>query len=609
MGSNEPRFSTQTAMKLAVAMLMVLGTLALADILLIAKNKPTIRVDGAKLSFESSTSSDATLTVQGGLKSNSAFHSMEVTAGHCELQFNEDGNADQWLNIGLIRGTKASASHNSAVSSLAFEFQNTDFASLRRLLYATALNRPLGAAMRCAIDVNAYMYHTVTVPGQFLIDLQVLAPTSEVASVVLTTSALWAGNKLYESVSTTEIDRTTVPAQSATGRVLQSLNEADQSQHGSLNSIVQTLMDLFKYPQMEPVVLDKTFANPFFPFVSSHSLNSFVVAVPALSVAATAFGDDTEGGRFVLSSTAFELELVQPTLHLQSVITVQCRDSKIVNGAPAGLHACDMFGPTKLFNFYQKLSSNRLHLSMDAVSHDFVTKLAGPHHSFKAEFSDVSTVDAQIEQRLSAAHARSAPVASATGLTALSMSRASAGIASMASSVTGHGSCVTMDTDSVYTLYICSDDGPTSLKLRMHLLDESEITMVTTLHSAWAEHGPLSMHTELQLSVTEGHHVAVNNTISESERSIKTVVDYQEHGESRVNVDAAVNWQLDSHGESLQRIELRSRIDDSVLTKVEDLRVESDVSLMDHKFTATAHASHVTVESEGQYDFTDLLKW
>eukprot|EP01032_Pedospumella_encystans_P007257 gene7257-8706_t len=61
-GSNEPRFSTKTAMKLAVAVLMVLGTLAFADILLIAKNKPTIRVDGAKLSFESSTSSDATLT-------------------------------------------------------------------------------------------------------------------------------------------------------------------------------------------------------------------------------------------------------------------------------------------------------------------------------------------------------------------------------------------------------------------------------------------------------------------------------------------------------------------------------------------------------------------
>ena len=609
MGSNEPRFSTKTAMKLAVAMLMVVGALALADILLIAKNKPTIRVDGAKLSFESSTSSDASLTIQGGLKSNSAFHSMEVIAGHCELQSNDDGNADRWLKIGLIRGSKASASHNSAASSLDFDFENTDFASLRRLLYATALNRPLGAAMRCVIDVNAYMYHTVTVPGQFLVDLQVLAPTSEAATVMLTTSAHWAGNKLYESVSTSEIDRTTTPAQSAAGRVLQSLNEPDQSPHSSLNSLVQTLMDMLKYPQLEHVVLDRTFENPFFQFVSSHALNSFVVAVPALTVAATAFGDDTEGGRFVLSSTAFELELVQPTLRLQSVITVQCSDSNIIRGAPADLHACDMFGPTKLFNFYQKLSSNRLHLSMDAVSHDFVTKLAGTHHSFKAEFSDVSTVDAQIEQRLSAAHARSAPVASAAALSVFSTPRASAGIASMDSGMTTHGSCVTMDTDSVYTLYVCTDDGPASLKLRMHLLDESAITMVTTVHSAWAEHGPLSIHTEMQLSVSEGHHVAVNSTISESDRSIKSVLAYNEHGERRGNVDLAVNWQLDSHGESLQRIELRSRIDDNIFTKVKDLRVESDVSLMDHKFTATAHASHVTVESEGQYDFTDLLKW
>ena len=273
-----------------------------------------------------------------------------------------------------------------------------------------------------------------------------------VARVVLTTSAHWAGNKLYEFVSTSEINRTTAPAQSAAGRVLQSLNEADQSSHSSLNSLVQTLMDMLKYPQLEQVVLDRTFENPFFQFVSSHALNSFVVAVPALSVAATAFGDDTEGGRFVLASTAFELELVQPTLHLQSVITVQCSDSNILSGAPAALHACDMFGPTKLFNFYRKLSSNRLHLSIDAVSHDFVTKLAGPHHSFKAEFSDVSAVDTQIEQRLSAAHARSGPDASAAALSAFSMFHVSTKVASMDSSVTEHGSCVTMDTDSVYTL-------------------------------------------------------------------------------------------------------------------------------------------------------------
>eukprot|EP01032_Pedospumella_encystans_P036103 gene36103-40833_t len=189
-GSNEPRPLFVRVVKVAFAASLLVTAFVLVDLFSLYKDKPAMRIDSAKLTFESTASSDAILTVQGGLKSNSAFHSMEVTAGNCELQFNEDGKPDHWMDIGTVRGTKTSvpALEGSAGSSLSFEFQNTNFASLRRLLYATALNRPLGAAMRCAVDVNLYMYHTVTVTSRVLVDLQVLSPSPESATVILATS-------------------------------------------------------------------------------------------------------------------------------------------------------------------------------------------------------------------------------------------------------------------------------------------------------------------------------------------------------------------------------------------------------------------------------------
>eukprot|EP00598_Pedospumella_elongata_P004937 CAMPEP_0184982138 /NCGR_PEP_ID=MMETSP1098-20130426/11683_1 /TAXON_ID=89044 /ORGANISM="Spumella elongata, Strain CCAP 955/1" /LENGTH=325 /DNA_ID=CAMNT_0027505799 /DNA_START=107 /DNA_END=1081 /DNA_ORIENTATION=- len=298
-GSNEPHFGAKRAIKFAVVAFMVLGALALTDIFLTTRNKPTIRVDSAKLSFESSATADATLTIQGGLKSNSAFHSMEVTAAVCELQHTDDVKSDQWQSIGSIRGTETPTSGSSSGSSLAFEFQNTDFASLRRLLYATALNRPLGAAMRCSINVNTHVYHAITVPAVVLIDVQVLAPTPETATVVVTSSALWAGNKLYESVSTTEIDRAGIAFDDIMS-VLQSF-DAGKALHQQIPNSWHSVMGMFDHSKARSFHLDTIVENPFFQMISAQSFGSFIVAVPALIVEATAFGDDPDGGRFVLS--------------------------------------------------------------------------------------------------------------------------------------------------------------------------------------------------------------------------------------------------------------------------------------------------------------------
>ncbi len=589
-GSNEPRSLFTRVVKVAFAASLLVTAFVLVDLFSVYKDKPAMRIDSAKLSFESSSSSDATLTVQGGLKSNSAFHSMEVTTGNCELQFNEDGKPDHWMDIGTVRGTKTSVpTEGSAGSSLSFEFQNTNFASLRRLLYATTLNRPLGAAMRCAIDVNLYMYHTVTVSSRVLIDVQVLSPTAEATTVILATSALWAGNKFHESVTTTEIDRTALFAHS----------ESMKLHHGSFNSLVESIKNLLQHPQLQDLHVDTSVKNPFYQTSLSYPLNSFVVAMPAVTVATTAFGDDADGGRFVLSSTPFELQLMQHTLHLMTDHKLQCSDSGATGGAPIVVHTCEMPGPADLFNFYQKLSVNRVHLSMDALSHNFVTKLAGIHHSLQAEVTDVPTVDAQIKKRLSAAHGPS------TNVAVVSMSHATTAGANQPA----RGSCLIMDADGMYTFLMCADEGPASLMFRMHLLNETAMLVGASMHSAWAEHGPMKVHTEMEMSMAEGPHMILNNTISESIRSMKTSVTYREKGETRMNMNAVVNWQMDSHDDTLQRIELRSRIDDRMFTGLDNLHVDSNVTLADGMFSATAAAQEWTVQAQGAFSFKAVTKW
>ena len=588
-------------MKFAVVAFMVLGALALTDIFLTTRNKPTIRVDSAKLSFESSGTADATLTIQGGLKSNSAFHSMEVTAATCELQHTDDVKSDQWQSIGSIRGTETLTSDNS----LSFEFQNTHFASLRRLLYATALNRPLGAAMRCAINVNTHVYHTITVPAVVLIDVQVLAPTPETATVVVTSSALWAGNKLYESVSTTEIDRAGIAFDDIMS-VLQSF-DAGKALHQQIPNSWHSVMGMFDHSKSRSFLLDSIVENPFFQMISAQSFGSFIVAVPALTVEATAFGDDPDGGRFVLSSSPFELELVQPTLHLKSEIKLQCSVSYVYGESPVTLKNCVLPGPAEMVKYYQKMSSNRLHLSMDIVNHNFITKLAGLHHSFQAETTDVATVNAKLEQRLSAARARTSAAGAASGL--VPVSHAATHISMMGAEMSSRTSCTMMDTDGIFTFFICTDETPTSVKFRTYVLDPTDVLVGTTIVSSWAEHGPLNMHTEVLLNAVEGRILTVNNTISEVDGSFRTLLAYEEKGENLLKLDAAVNWHLNSHDDSLQRIGVLAQVNDRVLSGIENLNVDFDLSWKDDKFNAVAHALDLSVDAKGTYTTTDAWNW
>ncbi len=548
---------------------MLLGAMALTDIFLVATNKPTIRADSAKLSFESSSTADATLTIQGGLKSNSAFHSMEVTAGTCEMKYTDDVKSDHWQSIGSIRGTETLSSGSSDGNSLSFEFQNTDFASLRRLLYATVLNRPLGAAMQCSINVNTYVYHAITVPAVVLIDLQVLAPTPEVTTVVVTISALWAGNKLYESVSTTEMDRASM-AFGDMMSVLQSF-DAGKAFHHQIPHTWHSVMGIFDHSKSRSFLLDSIVENPFYQMIYAQSFGSFIVAVPAVTVATTAFGDDADGGRFVLSSTAFELELVQPTLHLKSEIKLQCSDSYVIGEVPVALSNCALPGPAELIKYYQKMSSNRLHLSMDIVNHNFVTKLAGLHHSFQAQSTDVATVNAKLEQRLAVTRARTAAAAAiSSGL--VPVSHAASHISVMGSEMSARTSCTMMDTDGIFTFFICTDETPTSIRFRTYVLDPIDILVGTTVVSSWAEHGPLNMHTELQLNAVEGRMLIVNNTISESPGAFRTIVAYEEKSESRLNLAADLSW-------------------------------------TDDKFNAVAHGLDFTVDSKGTYTIGDNWNW
>ena len=590
-GRNEPqvsKFNATRVMQITAGIAAVIVVAGVVDLFSFA-NKQSMKIDTMQLSFESTQSADATLTMQGTLGSNSALHTMEVLSSSCELKFNENGLPGTWIDLAAIRSTPTFTKATLDGSELSLEVQNTQFASMRRLLYDATRGLPLGVSARCSVEFNVHMYHAFAVPGTLELTSTVLAPTAESANVAFSSAGRWAGNTFLSSSSSKTFGRS-ASSESAAARarhLLQSDNAFDW----------QHLLALFSPAGTNSVMIDKTIQNPFFDVLP---LKSFVVQVPALTVTATTLGDKKGGGRFVLSSTAFELQLAQPTLQVNSHISLRCTDTFVAGGAvPTDLSHCGVPHQSELTDFYQGLMANRLHLAVDTVGHNFVTQLAGSHHSFQSDVSDEAAMTEKLNARLATIRAHTARAPARKSNRALQQDFHSL------DTVTSEMKCMTVDIDETYSLYMCRS-GADSGYYRVHLLSDEEVLIAATTRNT-REEGSDELRTRLSVRLSD-HIVNVNGTISEGSHLADSDVVYSFQGVEHLRATARLDWQL-SETRDVHRIALQSNVTDSRGSSSETKRlVAASLDMRDNAFLATGLVDTMSFHASGGYDVNGV-KW
>jgi hypothetical protein len=528
------------------------------------------------------------------------------------MKSNEAGEAANWVDVGSVLGSTNNTRDESGDSSMSFQFKSIEFASLRRLLYDAAWNRPLGAQVRCSIDINANVYRAVAIPGNLQVTVTVLAPTPDVATLSFSTTGHCAGRTLFESSSTTEFDRTSLDAMHMLS-VLQGQKVHTSIDHASPTSVAQSFLGWIN-PSGGPIVLpvNVSTSNPFFSFSdpagsSAPPFSSFVMHVPAITVAATAAGDIEDGGRFFVSSTAFDLELMKPLVHLQSIFRLQCSDAYVEGGDLPELTHCGMPNLADLVAFYQGLFTNRVHLSLHAIGDNFVTNLAGPRHSLKAELGDSSMVDAQLQQRLVTIEARAAERHSSTPPAAASYHASNVHV--MGYGVSSQDSCVTLDADNVYQMFICADSLSGLNKFRMHLLNEESVLLALSVRNSWADVEVAEIRTEVRLEVTGGNHFGWNSTISESESVARAQFAYYNDTIDYIVSTSEAAWGLSTAPDQQSYFSMHTHAAGQAFSADEDLHVDSELRIGMNLFYANISAATIGIDAIGSYDFAEPFSW
>ena len=216
---------------------------------------------------------------------------------------------------------------------------------------------------------------------------------------------------------------------------------------------------------------------------------SFVLEFPKITLSATVFGDEESGGRFLFTSSAFKVDLVQPTLRLETDLTLACSDSfNASNKEAVPVRDCVLPGPAQLWSYYRALSSRRANLVADAVPNNFVSNLAGPHHFITGAITNASHASAALHSHLTNTNQRRILQDS---LGALDLS--------------SQGACVRLNADDTFQLLGCGERSATLVDFRMHLLDREEVLAVSTLRSTWASADTAEGNTEVLIQLSEAN--------------------------------------------------------------------------------------------------------
>jgi hypothetical protein len=596
-----------------VAALIILA-LGCVDLWFTLNEKSVVQVNAARLNLESSFTADASLTLKGRFGSESTFYAVEVGTSKCSIRYDKFGLPGGWSDMVTIVGRNAGSAADGD-DQLLFDFRDTDFSAVRHFLYDAMWNRPTGAAIHCAVNLNIYAYRFVPVPCTLEVEVTALAPTSGKASVSFVTSGSWAGHTMFETVSTAEFNRTAVDPH-AVLRTLQTVSTKNPFGGKNPRSVAHGILGLFNHTSPKKTRLDFTMENPLYS-ASEAPLSSFVLSVPALTVASTSLGDVENGGRFVLSSTAFNVELMKPALRLATRLSLQCSESfpsEADPDSPVVLTDCSMPGPNQAWQFFRALADSRIHLVVDAVSPSFVTNLAGPHHSVVAELTNSTQTDASLRKYLAKVVERKASNAKINAVHELVLHNDGKNDEPedrdthfMGYGVSTHGSCVNIDADNVFRLLGCASLKPGLIKFRMHLLNEEGVLVAALLRNVFATEGTTEIHTEIRANMDGGNSFQWNSTISESER--RSVLDFalRADTEEKIRSHIDVKWNLTDDNTRRNALDMRGRIVDRVFTNDDDIHVQTVVQYGLDSFDLRAGLKDISFAAAGNYELTKHL--
>jgi hypothetical protein len=490
-GSNEPSSIGRSARRTFAAIIFIatIGLIAACiNLYFIFQSVKTTRIESARLAFVGSGSADATLavaTTHGG-----ASRSVGVDSCTCELRYKEDMLADEWVTVGVIEGSlQAETSHQS---ELTFDFSNIEYSALRRLIDDVFLRRPVQTFMDCEATIRVHVYGILPIPIVLKASMEGDAQSSTTWDLTVTNSASTAGHTVYHNSKTKKYNR---PALSgAVWRYLIASYDhasfASPEGRRSLSSLASTAFGMFSdaalikaaqegdlsglqaalygmFAGSDDYAMDYTLVNPLFGGANATAppMESFVIAVPAFTVSTTMLGDIENGGRYFITSTAFEIDLMQPVLNLRTDLQLRCSDQYPTEGgdSPELVH-CSIADPQPLVRAYQGLSQGRFHAATNLESVDFLSKLIGPQHSLLVQ----PVAEGSGNEILSRHRARSA-ANHQSGTTSI---RKDLGASDF--SIESAGSCIEAVADEVFWLQICASTGPDNYGVSVNLFDKTD---------------------------------------------------------------------------------------------------------------------------------------
>ena len=569
--------------------------------LFIFNGKSMLNLDSGHLSFESTSGSDASLSLQGQLGSQSTLHSAEATSSHCVLRYNEFGTSTEWTTLASIDGVTANTHDSASDAGMTFHFRDTHFSALRHLLYDLAWNRPTGASIDCEIGVQVYMYRFVPVSGTVRLSATASAPTAQTATLSFASSGELGGHTLFESLSSSQVNRSSLNPQTVLSYLTSLHSQAGQS-NNQPHQVLASVLGLFNHSSAKEVAVDYTMNNPFYN-AQSVPLSSFTVSVPATTVAATALGDAEAGGRFFLTASAFQLELMQPTLRLQTELSLGCSDAFLADDdAEVVVTHCAMPGPSQTVSFYNALFGQRVHLVADAVTSNFVTNLAGRHHTLITEITNATQTDAAFQERLEAIHSRRGTPASARRLTQM-QTLEGLDIHFLGYGVSTKGSCMTFDADNALQLFGCAHLSNGLMSYRFHMLNEEEVLLASSLRHAWAPSGTAEVSTELKVSMSENTTIWWNSTISEGQQRSTFEFAVREYRDALLASRMDVDWDFTGGDTAAHTLDLRGILYGK---EMEDIHVLSELRVVNDSFAHHAGLMQNDTEFLGASSFGQL---
>jgi hypothetical protein len=461
---------------------------ACIDLYFIYQSVKTTRILSARLAFVGSGSADATFavaTTHGG-----ASRAVGVDSCTCELRYKEDRLVDEWVTVGVIDGSlQAETSHQSEVT---FAFSNIEYSALRSLIDDVFLRRPVQTFMDCEATIHVHVCGILPIPIVLKASMESDAQASTSWDLTVTISVFTAGQTLYHASKTKKYNRPALSGavwafllssydhasfaspegrrslSSLASRAFSMFSDAaliKAAQEGDLSGLQAALYGMFA--GSDDYAVDYTLVNPLFGGANATAppMESLVIAVPAFTVSTTMLGDIENGGRYFITSTECEVDLMLPELHLRTDLQLRCSDQYPTAGGdlPELVH-CSIADPQPLLRAYRSLGQGRFHVATSLESADFLSKLIGQKHSLLVQPGAEGSGNEILK-----GHRAKSVANHQSGTTSIHEDLGAADI-----SIERAGPCIEAVADGVFWLQLCVSTGPDNYGVSVNLFDKTD---------------------------------------------------------------------------------------------------------------------------------------